>query len=105
MVRVVLDLHDERHAILAFARQAPVEDVPAFQQGVELTQIASREPHVYLVANNRSQHVFLLKVTGACAPSGDARSDRKYGSKRSGPPISLTFAELHGRAAAAAVTK
>jgi hypothetical protein len=86
MVRIVLDLHEESHAIFATACQAPVADVFALKGGVQLMQIASREPHVYPVANDRCEHVFLLlKVAvGGCLSSGDARFNCNFGSTRSG---------------------
>jgi hypothetical protein len=58
MVCVILDLHDERHAVLGPPRQVPVRNVRAIEEGVQLAQVTARKPHVYTVPNNRSEHVF-----------------------------------------------
>src|SRR4249920_3489410 len=70
MVRIVLDLHDERHAVLGAARKAPVTNVRVVDDGVQLAQVTARKPHVYTVPNNGSEHVFF-----SCFSAQRARLD------------------------------
>jgi hypothetical protein len=58
MVRIILDLHDERDAVLGPPRQALVTNVRVIEDGVQLAQVMARKPHVYTVPNNGSEHVF-----------------------------------------------
>ena len=44
MVRIILDFHDERHAVLGPPRQAPVTNVRVIKDGVQLTQVTARKP-------------------------------------------------------------
>ena len=58
MVRIILDLHDERYAVLGPPRQALVTNGRVIEDGVQLAQVTARKPQVYTVPNNGSEHVF-----------------------------------------------
>jgi hypothetical protein len=58
MVRIILDLHDERHSVLGPAHQPTVTNVLVIKDGVQLAQVTARQPQVYTVSNNGSEHVF-----------------------------------------------
>jgi hypothetical protein len=67
MVRIILDFHDERHAVLGPPRQAPVTNVRVIEDGVQFAQVMVRKPHVYTVPNNGREHVFLSHFSAQCA--------------------------------------
>ncbi len=56
MVRIVLDLHDERHAVLDSPRQVPVMNVLVIENGAQLAQVTTRKRQVYTVPTNGSEN-------------------------------------------------
>ena len=82
MVRIILDLHDERHSVLGPSRQAPVTNVRAIEEGVQLAQVTARKSQVYTVPDNSREHVFFSHF---CAHRArwDATGQLQFHSARS----------------------
>jgi hypothetical protein len=58
MVCIVLDMYDEKNPVFASVRKAPSPNKWAIEEGIQLAQVTARQPHVYTVPNNGSEHVF-----------------------------------------------
>jgi hypothetical protein len=58
MVRVILDLHDERHAVLSSPRQPLVAIVRAIEDGRQLAQVTPRKPEMHTVSHHGCEHVY-----------------------------------------------